>query len=438
MVERVRQTWDRLTGSLWFVPVVLVVAAGALAVGLVELSPYVDDEALVRFPRLFGAGADSSRSMLATIAGSVITVAGVTFSITVVAVSQASSQYTPRILRNFMRDRPSQLVLGALVGTFVYCLIVIRTIRGEAEGDFIPSLAVLVAFLLAIVGIGFLVYFIHHISGTLEAGSILARVRAETVAAVDRLFPDQLGDEPPGRGSEQVPVEALEHEIWFPVRSASTGYIQRVDPDGLLRLAADCRTVIRMERGIGEFVIEGTPLAAVAGGAPDARLSASLNALYTLDSYRTVRQDAAFGVRQIVDIALKALSPGVNDSTTAVTCVDQLGAILVRLASRRVEDPYRVRDGELRVIARGPTFASLLATALSEIRRNATSNVSVLTRMLRVLVEVGAATTAPERRERVRAEAELIVKTARRHVEMPEDRAEVEDAYAQVLRAAGG
>lgn len=154
MPARLRALWEQLLDSLWFVPGAIVLAAIVLAVGMVELSTRVDNGALSKFPRIFGASADSSRAMLSAIASSVITVAGVTFSITMVAVTQASSQYTPRILRNFMRDRSNQVVLGVFVGIFAYCLVVLRTIRSSEEVRFVPALAVIGGIVLALVGMG--------------------------------------------------------------------------------------------------------------------------------------------------------------------------------------------------------------------------------------------------------------------------------------------
>lgn len=431
MWKRAAATWQRLTGSLWFIPSLITAGAALLAVALIEAEALVRDEALASFPRLFGAGAESSRSMLAAIAGSMITVAGVTFSITVVAVSQASSQYTPRILRNFMRDRASQVVLGVFVGIFVYCLIVARTIRGDEELRFIPSLAVLGAFFLAVVAMGFLVYFIHHIAGTLEAGSILARVSRETVAAVDRLFPDEVGAAPDPSSPPGEPRE------WIALPAAGTGYLQSVDGDGMVRLAERHDTVIRMERGIGDFVVQDTTIASVAaqGGADD--LAAAVNRLYTLSAYRSVYQDSEFGIRQMVDIALKALSPGVNDSTTAVTSVDHIGAVLVRLARRRIEPAHRVdAGGALRVIAIGPSFESLVGAALDEIRQNAGGNASVLARLLRTLAEVQACTADPARRALLLRHGDRIVRAAEAGIPVAEDRQEVHARF-RALETAG-
>ncbi len=435
MSARLRDLWGRLTGSLWFVPGLIILGAILLAVVMVDVSARVDREALARLPRLFGAGVDGSRSLLATIAGSIITVAGVTFSITVVAVAQASSQYTPRVLRNFMRDRPNQIVLGGLAGIFVYCLVVLRTIRGGEELDFIPAIAVLMSVVLAVVGIGLFVFFIHHIAETLEAGSILTRISRETTDAVDRLFPDQLGEELPDASAHGQ--AALDHGEWQVVPAMSTGYIQRVDEQGLLDFARQRRCILRMERGIGEFVFDGLPLVSLTGARASDDESAAVNTLFTVSSYRTVDQDAAFGIRQIVDIALKALSPGINDTTTAVSSVDHLGGVLAHLAPRRVAEPYRTVDGALRVVALGPSFESLLKEALDEIRQHAAGNASVLVRLLGVLEQLVPRTTSARRRALLGWHADLIRKTAARSIGLEEDRADIEQGYGRVQRALG-
>ena len=433
MRGRLAALWAQLLGSLWFVPGAIVLGAIALAVAMVELSARVDAEALARWPRVFGASADSSRSMLSAIAGSIITVAGVTFSITIVAVTQASSQYTPRILRNFMRDRANQVVLGAFVGIFAYCLVVLRTIRGgDDEGRFVPALAVLLGVLLAVVGIGILIFFVHHIASTLQASGIVARVTRETIAVVERLFPEVMGEEA-GDGDDAAIGSAKGGGRRVAVAPAS-GYVQRVDADGLLRVARERGVVVWMHRGIGDFVVEGAPLAWIVPGTHDAGAARerdddgdgaarAVAALYVVSSYRTVDQDPDFGVRQLVDIALKALSPGVNDTTTAVTCVDYLGAILVRVAGRRVEAPLRAEGGVLRVVARGPTFESLLRTAVDEVRQNAGGNVSVLARLFGMLELVAAHARTPARRALVREQVDLVWELAARTVDAPHDRA---------------
>ena len=374
-----RAAWARLVDGLWFVPSIIVLAAIVLAIGMVELSTLVDAEALARWPRVFGTSADGARSMLAAIAGSMITVAGVTFSITMVAVTQASSQYTPRILRNFMRDRANQVVLGIFVGVFAYCLVVLRTIRSGDGLTFVPSLAVLLGVLLAILGIAVLIFFVHHIATTLQASEIIARIARDTLEAADRLFPEELGEEA-APAEQGAMVAAVPADRWRHVAARSTGYIQRVDAKGLMQVAREYGLIIHLKQEIGDFVIAGLPVASIAphpgsqrspGHEGESPAAAAVAGRFSISRYRTIDQDVRFGMRQLVDIALKALSPGINDMTTASTCVDYLGAILVRMCGRRVETPYRSDDGVLRVVAPGPTFESLVLDAFDEVRQHA-------------------------------------------------------------------
>jgi uncharacterized membrane protein len=383
-------------------------------------------------PLLFGAGAEGARGMLTAIASSMITVAGVIFSITIVALSLASSQYTSRVLRNYMKDRTNQATLGVIVGVFVYCLVVLRTIRGGDEGSFVPSLSVLFGVVLAFVAIGYLIYFIHHIASSIQAAHILESVTAETLAAVDHLFPENLG-----RGAdpvEQVEAPAAATEtVWSIVPALRTGYLQRVDSEALLRFAREQGRVVRMERGIGEFAIESTPLVALSGAAAaDARATARLNRAFIINRLRTVEQDASFGIRQIVDVALKALSPGINDTTTAVMCVNYLSAILTRLAQRRIASPYRMDAGELRVIARGPSFASLVREAFDQIRQNAGGNVAVLGQLLQSLRVLAGTTENSHRRRVLTEQVEAVAEVVSRTIPFPRERAELEAEVRQV------
>jgi uncharacterized membrane protein len=334
-MNRLKQLWGILRSSFWFVPSLIVTVSIVLAVALIGVDFAESEQWLARWPRLFGVGADGARGMLSTIAGSMMTVVGVTFSMVLMTLALASNQYTSRILRNFMSDRVMQVVLGVFAGIFTYCLIVLRTIRSGEDGVFVPSLAVSFSVVLAMGGIGILIFFIHHIAASIQAANIIAAVADETMLAVDRLFPERFGD---GRVDDDEDVPApppLPAWDWQPVPARGNGFIQSLDNATLLRLARENKTVVRMERAIGEFVIHGTALASIdLEDPPGKEIITALQAAYTIDRHRTVEQDSAFGIRQIVDMALKALSPGINDTTTAVMCVDYLSAILARLASQ--------------------------------------------------------------------------------------------------------
>ena len=434
-MNRLKWFWGHLRGSFWLVPSLIVAFSAALAKALLEADSTGITRWMAGWPRLFGAGAAGARGMLSTIAGSMMTVLGVTFSMTLVTMALASSQYTSRILRNFMRDRVTQVVLGIFAGIFTYCLIVLRTIRGGDESAFVPGIAVTLSVVMSIGAIGALIFFIHHIASSIQASNIIASVAAETMTAIDRLFPEHLGHEPEDDEEDQAALPPAERK-WQAVPAKGNGYVQIVDSAALLRLAREHKTIVRMERGIGDFVVRDTPLASLALDVPlEEEIVAALQAAYSVDRHRTVNQDCAFGIRQMVDIALHALSPSVNDTTTAVMCVDYLTAILARLASRDIPSSHRYEEGELRVIAIGPTFTNLVAESFDQIRGSAQGNVSIMLRMLGALQTIASVTASPSRRRALRDQAQWIAELAERTIESPHDRARFESRLAHVHEA---
>lgn len=368
----------RLDASFWFVPALIVMGSLLAATALVEAETLLPWDPAAWSPRLFGAGADGSRAMLSAIGTSMITVTGVVFSITIVALSLTSTQYSPRVLRNFMRDRPTQVVLGAFVGIFAYCLVVLRTIRGGDEGAFIPSLAVLVGMAYAMAGIALLIYFIHHVALSIQASSILARIAEDTADAIDRLFPQSLGSGPDAEATRpQLP------SCWTSVAAHRSGYVVSVDGDALLALATELGRVLRLEVQVGGFVTEGASVAAASGAGPlGAEPQQRMRGCVQLGRQRTVHQDVGFGLQQLVDIALRALSSGINDPTTACMCIDQLSGLLARLGRRSIPGGLRMQDGELRIVVEAPGFAQWLATGLLPIVLHSRGELTVLERLV--------------------------------------------------------
>jgi len=427
--------WETLRTSLWFLPSLMLVVAIVLALSLVSIDASIDPKSLgERLPRVFGAGAEGSREMLSAIATSMITIAGVAFSITIVTLSLASSQYTSRILRNFMRDRANQAVLGTFIGIYVYCLIVLKTVR-SGDTPFVPSLAVVVAVLLAILGVGCFIFFIHHIASSIQAESIIHSVANETRDAIDRLFPAEIGyAQDPTHGTGEMNEQQI--ISWRRVACCCSGFIQSIDSDAIMSIAVREKTVIRIEQVVGDFVVEGTDLLSVAMAeeVPDALLG-ELNRIFTIGQQRTMFQDAGFGIRQIVDIALKSLSSGINDTTTAVTCVNYLSMLMAQLASRRFESPYRMEDGELRVIAYGATFTSLFEDSFDQIRQNASGNTAVLLAMLRAIEAVGCQVKSNDRQAALARQVQGIVNQASRSVVEPMDLEKIERAAHQAAQS---
>jgi uncharacterized membrane protein len=381
-----------------------------LALTLIEIDARMKLDFLSDFPRLFGLGADGSRGMLTAIASSMLTVAALCFSLTLSTISQASAQYTPRILRNFMRDRTNQFILGYFVSIFAYCLVVLRTIRGGDELKFVPSLAVLSGLLLAVGGILVLIYFMHHMASSLQVTNIIKGIESETVVVIDRIFPD-CTDETANRDtpSDNPDVAAKINESvprWYPVQSTATGYVQLIDTDALVKFAVKRDAVLQMQYGIGQFVGEGSEMlkSSVAVEDEDAL---KLNSYLNIYRYRTLEQDVGYGIRQIVDIALKALSPGVNDTTTAISCIDYLSVIIARLATRTLPKNYVTREGEIRLLIKAPAFHEYLGTAFDQIRISGTGNFAIFLRLLKAYALVAERSTKPDQIVSIKQQMEL-------------------------------
>jgi uncharacterized membrane protein len=270
---------------------------------------------------------------------------------------------------------------------------------------------------------------------SIQASSIIARVSHETIAAVDHLFPNELAEYEDENGEDNL-QSSLANQPWSAVPTRETGYIEMIDTDVLLDVARERGTILRMQCGIGDFVIAGTPLVSVIN--PDGlneETAAELNAAYVISRQRSVETDAAFGIRQIVDIAMKALSPGINDTTTAVMCVDYLAVILVRLASRRIAPAHLFHQGELRVLARGPHFESLLSEAFDQIRQNAVGNVAIMSRMIWALQTIASLTANASRRRAIYERVEWIAELAERTITSPYDRTRFDGRLARVREA---
>jgi uncharacterized membrane protein len=411
-------------------------AAMVLAFATVALDTLVTDWLTLKWGLNFTGGAEGASSLLGAIAGSMITIAGVVFSMTLVALSLASSQLGPRLLRNFMRDTTTQMVLGTFVATFLYCLLVLRTIRRAEEVAFVPHLSVTFGVLLAVVSVGVLIYFIHHVSVSIQANEIVARVGTELIEGIQRLFPKNIGQgapripaEPPDAGF----LETFDRES-RPIGSAGDGYLQFVDGDALIALAMQEDVVIRLERRPGHYVVATRPLALVwPGNKVTDQLIDRINSAFALGNQRTSGQDVEFAVNQLVEIAIRALSPGVNDPFTAMVCVDHLGSALCRLAELDMPSPYRHDTQEkIRVITPVFTFPDVTDAAFNQIRQYGRSSTAVTIRLLETIAEVAGSVHRPEDRAALLRHAKMIARGARDGLLEDEDRQVVEEHFQSV------
>lgn len=408
-----KQLWINLRYSLWFLPLLLVGGMVALGFLLIQADQQFQRQ-LSAFGRLLTAEPEGSQAMLAAIATSMITVAGVVFSITIVALAQASAQFSPRILRNFMRDRANQVVLGSFVGIFAYCLVVLRSLSHRQDAASVPSLAVFVGFVFALLGIALLIYFIHHIASCIQASVMVDSITAETLEVVREMFPahDDGQDSRPAVLPEAV-QQKLEDCTWHPVPALRFGYVQVIETSALIKIACRENLVLRMEVAVGEFAYLKKALVSITScPPPDQKLIRKINRAYGINSHRTVEQDPGFGLRQLVDMAVKALSPGINDTTTAVTAVDHLSQLLCEIATRRLQPSHHYNGQELRIIARGASFQALLNQAFDIIIENAEGNKAVLTHLLSSLERIAGSTDNPARLQALLEQAQAVAEMA--------------------------
>ncbi|HEX6422184.1 MAG TPA: DUF2254 domain-containing protein [Acidimicrobiales bacterium] len=370
---------DRLRGSLWFLPAVAVAGVIVLAAGTLAID-HSERDTISWLG--FGGAPETARTILSEIVTAIITLTALVFSITVVALQLASSQYSPRVLRSFLRDRPSQVTLATFLATFAYTMVVLRAVRNAtaSRDAFVPELSVNVAFALTAVSVGLFVYYVHHTAQSMQASTIIARVAAETVDAIDRLYPD-VGDDAVPSAPEEDGERAGEATVPAP----RSGYLQTVDEETLLAVATEHDLVVRLRPRVGDFVAKGAVLLHVRGEV-DEDTAHRLVAALTVGRERTSTQDAAFGFRQLVDVAERALSPGVNDPSTAVQALDRLYELLMTLAPRRIPSPERRdRSGTLRAVLPRPSWDSYVHLGFDEIRHHGEGSVQVSRRIAAIV-----------------------------------------------------
>ncbi len=404
-------TWavlfGRLRESLWVTPVVYSVGAGALALGLLQVDEHLEGDAAAWY--LYAGQAEGARSLLSTIASSTLTIAGLVFSITILVLQLASTQFSPRVLRTFLGDQITQRSLGVFLGSFVYTMVLLPRVRSETDtlDAFVPALAVYVAFLLALVSVSFFVLYIHHMAHSVRAVNIIARVKCETRATIDRVYPDPHRSEPapPSDAPSRAPDRVIEN------RDAG-GVLVSVDEADLLDIATRDDLVIEVVPRVGDFVPEGAPLFRVWGSSEDE--ARSCEACVALAEERTMHQDAIFGFQQLTDIAVRALSPGTNDPSTAAQVLDQLHDLLRVLVVRAIPSPTRADDaGVLRLILPRPNFGDYVRVSFEEVRSYGAGSVQVVRRMraaIRDLIDVAP----PDRARDLRRELELLGRAAER------------------------
>lgn len=445
---RLAHLWESLRTSFWFVPTLMTASSIVLSFASVHYDGTLEAKWVRTVGWIWAGSPEGAREVLSTIAGSMITVAGVAFSITIVTLTLASTQYGPRLLRNFVRDLGNQVVLGTFVSTFVYCLLVLRTVRGREDAEFVPYLSVTLGIAFALASLGVLIYFIHHIASAIQAEHLIGSVARELEESIDHMFPEKMG-EPGAEVAEPASAPAVFAEMTemeaegSPVAADRSGYVQAIDNEELMSIASAEDIVIELRRIPGSFAIEGGTLARVwppgsAGkdGNGGDSVTDRIRGAFIIGQRRTPTQDPEYAVHQLVEIGIRALSPGINDPFTSMTCLDWLGAALSNLARRQIPPRYRYDDEQrLRVIADGTDFPEIADTAFNQIRQYGRNSVSVILRLLDTIAAVAEHVRREEDRASLRLHAGKVAQDARKTLIDESDLQEVEERYAATLRA---
>jgi uncharacterized membrane protein len=430
--------WRRevLRTNLWLVPAVEVIAAIALfaATTAIDRAAY---HGVFTVPSWVISGtADAARQTLTAIAAAVITVVGVVFSIILVTLTLASTQFGPRMLRNFVRDRGTQLTLGTFVATFVYAVLVLVSIGPGSTGAFVPHVGVTVTLALMVADLAVLIYFIHHTATAIQLPQVIASIARDLAEAIETQGGDggAAGTAAGGTGPSSTELLSRMEAAGGVVTAADSGYLQFIRLGSLVSFAEEADVVICLNHRPGHFIVQGHPIGTVWPPEAAARVNEALGRAHITGPYRTLTQDVSFGIDQLVEIAIRALSPAVNDTFTAMTCVDWLGDNLCKIVQRwHPTRVHRDRKGFIRVIAAQPSYERLVQRSFEKIRQASMGMPAIMIRQLDTVAKIMTETSSPGQRRVLLDQAGMIQRASERSVPEEADRADVRRSFETVL-----
>jgi uncharacterized membrane protein len=424
---------EELRTNLWLVPVIEVIAALVLFVVTYALDRAAFDGDF-RVPGWALSGSpDAARQILTTIAAAIITVVGVVFSIVIVALTLTSTQFGPRMLRNFIRDPGTQVTLGTFVATFVYSIVTLGSIGQDSRGNFVPHISITVTLALMVVDLGVLIYFINHIATQIQLPQVIAGIAGDVARAIEL----QAGNAAATKAapSATATLAALTVEGGM-VGAPRSGYLQFIDRRTLVRIASDADVLVQMMYRPGHFLVQGYPYAIVWPADRADLVARELARSHVTGPYRTLAQDVSFGLDQLVEIGLRALSPAVNDTFTAITCIDWIGDSLSKVTGNwQPRHVFCDRTGTVRVITTEPTYQRLVERSFEKVRQAGRGMPAIMIRQLDALTRIMQRCTSPADRAFLVHQAEMIERLAVATVDEAADLADVRRAYQAVLKA---
>jgi uncharacterized membrane protein len=424
---------DAALDTFWFLPALMALLAAGAAFATITIDSIVGNAWLHDMSWVWLGGPEGARSVLSVIAGSIMTVVSIVFSLTVTTLAQTSSHFGPRVLRNFTADRGVQFTLGTFIATFIYCLLVLRTVR-SVEDNFVPYISVNIGMLLALASMAVLIYFIHHISQNIQAENLIADVGAQFQSSLPALFPERIG-QAQGNNIRSLPDDT-QWQAADDVLSTAIGYVQAVGDEQLMKLATQHDLMLQLTKRPGDFVTASSTLVRVL---PSARINhdieLELRDCFSLGVHRTPHQDVRYMLLQMVEIGVHALSPGINEPFTALTCIDWIGSSLSGVVSRELPMPMREDEhGRLRVIAGTIDFEELVDIAFDQIRLYGASNPDLMLHLLETIDGIAPDVYRDQDRIQLVRHAQLIGEDASQIVNQT-DRRRVADRLQKTLLA---
>ncbi|UEM03797.1 DUF2254 domain-containing protein [Skermanella rosea] len=428
--DRLLNIWGRLRTSLWFIPGLMTVGALALAVFALGIDANLT-KSDQRVWWLYSGKAENASELLSTLLSSIITMSTLAISITMVVLTLAASQLGPRLIRNFIGDRRTQAALGFFVMTIVYLLLVYRRVDDHLDADNVPNVAITVGSALSLACIFLLLFYVHHLASSIVSDTVINRVGNELDEVVRRLLPEPGklprhdlrtgGDDPDGGGAD--------------LSLPRGGYVQTIDHGALVALAREHDVVLTLRFRAGWHLLAGGCHASFTPrDRPGDGIARGLAEAVVIGADRTPTQDIEFSIRQLVEVALRALSPGINDPYTAVAVIDRLAASLALAMGRDMEPAlHRDEDGRVRLIAHPATFTGLVDRSFNEIRQAAAGNPAILIHLLDTIARLAFHVRTPEQRDALARHASMIASSGHRDVEEEQDKAEIADRHEAAL-----
>ncbi len=434
MTKKLLFLWKELLATFWFVPVLIIVLSIFLSVGFVTLDTIIsiNQEGWIRF--FLVNSSDSARSILSTIAGAMIGVAGTVFSVTLVALTLASSQFGPRLIKNFMYVRLNQVVLGSYISTYLYCLLVLNAVNDNEGYTFIPSLSILIAIVLAVVNIVLLILFIHQIAMSIQADRVISNISDVISEQVTNLFP-QKNEEVISDTAFNPSTVKKAHSCVTEILAPREGYILYINIETLLEISKRDDLCLELNFRPGNFLVKNQVLSTVycSKECSEEQIK-ELQNQFVLGKMKTSQQDLEFSIHQMVEIASRALSPGVNDPYTAIACIDNLTATMCYLAKTNFPSKFVVDDeNTLRLMIKTLTFEGVLNAAFNQIRQFSVGSPSVMIRLVESLNTIDSFATKPVYKKAIRKHIEMIVRLGKKTINEKNDLLDLELRAAKTL-----